>query len=70
MRCRPTNAQRCTVAGWMRQTAEETIAKLDAVMRSSQQPPESRCLALAHQDIYRKVLDVSLREQKQWCNRG
>jgi len=54
----------------MRQTAEETIAKLDAVMRSSQQPPESRCLALAHQDIYRKVLDVSLREQKQWCNRG
>ena len=67
MRYRPTNAQRCTAAGWMRQTAIDTMAKLDQVIASSQQPLESKLLAQAHRDLYEKVLHLAEGEQKKWC---
>lgn len=68
-RCRPTREQRCTVAGWMRQTAQETIAKLQAVIDAREQTPAARCLATAHQDAYREVLAWAEREQRKWCGR-
>lgn len=68
MRYQPTNAQRCTVAGWMRQTATESIAKLEAIL-STNQPLESKCLAMAHRDLYQKVLRLSEQEQQRWCRR-
>jgi len=53
----------------MRQTAQETIAKLQAVIDAREQTPAARCLATAHQDAYREVLAWAEREQRKWCGR-